>query len=66
MDLNKIHMEEAQDAPENEIYEDMLNASQNCSDLDNEDIYESMMILNAEMGLCKPLSLKQYYFLFAK
>ncbi|XP_056616516.1 phosphoinositide 3-kinase adapter protein 1 isoform X1 [Triplophysa dalaica] len=55
VDLNKIHMEEAQDAPENEIYEDMLNASQNCSDLDNEDIYESMMILNAEMGLCEDL-----------
>ncbi|KAA0717907.1 B-cell adapter for phosphoinositide 3-kinase [Triplophysa tibetana] len=50
VDLDKIHLEEVQEDPENEIYEDMLNASQNFSDLDNEDIYESMMKLNAEMG----------------
>lgn len=63
MDLVKIHMEEAQDTPENEIYEDMLTASQNfISDFDNEDIYESMMKLNPDMGLCKILSFKQYCF----
>lgn len=67
MDLVKIHMEEAEDPPGNEIYEDMLTASQNSiSDFDNEDIYESMMKLNPDMSLCKPLSFKQCSFLFAK
>lgn len=56
VDLVKIHMEEAQDTPGNEIYEDMLTASQNLiTDFDNEDIYESMMKLNPEMGLYEDL-----------
>lgn len=48
----KIHMEESQNNPGNEdIYEDMLTASQNfITNFDSEDIYESMMKLNPEMG----------------
>lgn len=52
VDLVKIHMEESQNNPGNEdIYEDMLTASQNfITNFDSEDIYESMMKLNPEMG----------------
>ncbi|XP_051774195.1 phosphoinositide 3-kinase adapter protein 1 isoform X2 [Ctenopharyngodon idella] len=51
VDLVKTHMEESQNNPGNEdIYEDMLTASQNfITNFDNEDIYESMMKLNPEM-----------------
>ncbi|KAK9964544.1 hypothetical protein ABG768_005708 [Culter alburnus] len=51
VDLVKIHMEESQNNPGNEdIYEDMLTASQNfITNFDSEDIYESMMKLNPEM-----------------
>ncbi|XP_016412303.1 phosphoinositide 3-kinase adapter protein 1-like isoform X1 [Sinocyclocheilus rhinocerous] len=53
VDLVKTHMEESQNTSGNEdIYEDMLMASQNfITSFDNEDIYESMMKLNPEMGL---------------
>jgi len=49
----KTHMEESQNNPDNEdIYEDMLTASQNfITSFDKEDIYESMMKLKPEMGL---------------
>nr|XP_009305657.1 phosphoinositide 3-kinase adapter protein 1 [Danio rerio]XP_017214455.1 phosphoinositide 3-kinase adapter protein 1 [Danio rerio] len=52
VDLVKTHIEESQNAPESEdIYEDMLRASQNfISEFDNENIYESMVKLNPEMG----------------
>ncbi|XP_067277938.1 phosphoinositide 3-kinase adapter protein 1 isoform X2 [Pseudorasbora parva] len=51
VDLVKTHMEESQnDAGNEDVYEDMLTASQNfISNFDNEDIYESMMKLNPEM-----------------
>lgn len=54
VDLVKTHMEESQNTSDNEdIYEDMLTASQNfITNFDNEDIYESMMKLNPDMGLC--------------
>ncbi|XP_059373569.1 phosphoinositide 3-kinase adapter protein 1-like isoform X4 [Carassius carassius] len=53
VDLVKTHMEESQNTSGNEdIYEDMLMASQNfISNFDNEDVYECMMKLNPEMGL---------------
>lgn len=52
VDLVKTHIEESQNAPDSEdVYEDMLRASQNfISEFDNEDIYESMVKLNPEMG----------------
>ncbi|XP_077093261.1 phosphoinositide 3-kinase adapter protein 1 isoform X2 [Siphateles boraxobius] len=51
VDIVKTHMEESQNNPDNEdIYEDMLTASQNfISNFDNEDIYECMVKLNPEM-----------------
>ncbi|KAL1263049.1 hypothetical protein QQF64_005788 [Cirrhinus molitorella] len=51
VDLVKTHMEESQDTSGNEdIYEDMLMASKNfISNLENEDIYESMRELNPEL-----------------
>uniref|UniRef100_A0A8C1D5Z4 Phosphoinositide-3-kinase adaptor protein 1 n=1 Tax=Cyprinus carpio carpio TaxID=630221 RepID=A0A8C1D5Z4_CYPCA len=51
VDLVKTHIEESQDTSGNEdIYEDMLTASQNfITNFDNEDIYESMMKLNPDM-----------------
>lgn len=53
VDLVKTHMEESQNTSGNEdIYEDMLMASENfITNFDNEDVYESMMKLNPEMGL---------------
>ncbi|XP_052469095.1 phosphoinositide 3-kinase adapter protein 1-like isoform X1 [Carassius gibelio] len=53
VDLVKTHIEESQNTSGNEdIYEDMLMASQNfISNFDNEDVYECMMKLNPEMGL---------------
>ncbi|XP_016390227.1 phosphoinositide 3-kinase adapter protein 1-like isoform X2 [Sinocyclocheilus rhinocerous] len=51
VDLVKTHMEESQNTSGSEdIYEDMLTASQNfITNFDNEDIYESMMKLNPDM-----------------
>ncbi|XP_043110840.1 phosphoinositide 3-kinase adapter protein 1 isoform X2 [Puntigrus tetrazona] len=51
VDLVKTHMEESQNTAGNEdIYEDMLTASQNfITNFENEDIYESMMKLNPDM-----------------
>ncbi|KTF85678.1 hypothetical protein cypCar_00019829 [Cyprinus carpio] len=51
VDLVKTHMEESQNTSGNEdIYEDMLMASENfITNFDNEDVYESMMKLNPEM-----------------
>ncbi len=50
----KTHMEESQNTSGNEdIYEDMLTASQNfITSFDHEDIYESMTKLDPDMGLC--------------
>ncbi|XP_073690082.1 phosphoinositide 3-kinase adapter protein 1 isoform X2 [Garra rufa] len=51
VDLVKTQMDESQDTSGNEdIYEDMLMASQNfITNFDNEDIYESMMKLKPEL-----------------
>ncbi len=56
----KTHMEESQNTSGNEdIYEDMLTASQNfITNFDHEDIYESMTKLDPDMGLCIAFSFK--------
>lgn len=63
----KTHIEESQNAPDSEdVYEDMLRASQNfISEFDNEDIYESMVKLNPEMGLCMAFSFKTFVWFFS-
>ncbi len=60
VDLVKTHMEESQNTSGNEdIYEDMLTASQNfITNFDHEDIYESMTKLDPDMGLCMAFSFK--------
>lgn len=62
----KTHMEESQNNPDSEdIYEDMLTASQNfITNFDSEDIYESMMKLNPEMGLYMAFSFKTLVYFF--
>nr|XP_055026562.1 phosphoinositide 3-kinase adapter protein 1 isoform X2 [Misgurnus anguillicaudatus] len=56
VDMVKVHMEESQNSPGDEIYEDMLTKSQEfITGFDNEDIYECMIKLNPEMNLYEDL-----------